>query len=391
LCQRLLSRVPTQLFTTYNDGLSTLQFQSVSVNPFDSNNVMGGTQDNGTFQTTGSTTVWPQLIYGDGGQSGFNAAKPALRFNSFTGQFNDVNFRNGDPAKWVIATGPIVSSAEGSYFYAPIISDPNPARAGTIFQGSNRVWRTQDWAGNQAFLEANCPEFTTSGGNTACGDFVQIGPVNATDLTDRGIYSPTPVYGTGRTGAFVASIARTRSDTGTLWAATGTGRVFISKNADAAAGSVTWTRLDSLPGATASPGRFVSGIYVDPANPNHAWISYSGYVFNTPSQPGHVFEVTYNGTSDAKWTQIDGGGGLADLPVTGVVRDDRTGDIYASSDFGVMRLPSGSTTWVTAGTGLPMVEVTGLTISTPGRKLFAATHGRSIWSLQLSGADSTMR
>jgi len=186
----------------------------------------------------------------------------------------------------------------------------------------------------------------------------------------------------------VASIARTPSDTGTLWVATGTGRVFISKNADAAAGSVTWTRLDSLPGATASPGRFVSGIYVDPANPNHAWISYSGYVFNTPGQPGHVFEVKYNGSSAATWTQIDGGaGGLADLPVTGVVRDDRTGDIYASSDFGVMRLPRGSTTWVAAGTGLPMVEVNGLTISTTGRKLFAATHGRSIWSLQLSGDD----
>src|SRR5205814_10646767 len=30
LCQQLLSAVPTRLFTTYNDGLSTVQFQSVS-------------------------------------------------------------------------------------------------------------------------------------------------------------------------------------------------------------------------------------------------------------------------------------------------------------------------------------------------------------------------
>ena len=64
------------------------------------------------------------------------------------------------------------------------------------------------------------------------------------------------------------------------------------------------------------------------------------------------------GAGDATWTQIDGGvGGLADLPITGVVRDDPTGDIYASSDFGVMRLPSASSTWVVAGSGLPMVEV----------------------------------
>lgn len=386
LCQQLLGRIPTHLYSL-NAGLSTLQFQSVSVNPFDPNDVMGGTQDNGTMESDGSDPVWPQIIYGDGGQSGFNAANPALRFNSFTGQFNDVNFENGDPAKWVIATGAIAASAEGSYFYAPVIPDPNPARSGTIFQGSNSVWRTQDWAGSKAYLEANCPEFTTSGANPACGDFVQLGPLNATDLTDSGIYGPA-VYGADRQGGFVAAIARTRSDTGTLWVATGRGRVFVSKNADAAASAVTFKRLDSLPSATAAPTRFITAIYVDPRNPNHAWISYSGYVFNTPGQPGHVFEVTYNGAGNARWTQIDGGaGGLADLPVTGLVRDDLTGDIYASSDFGVMRLPRGSTNWTTAGAGLPMVEVNGLSISISGRKLYAATHGRSAWVLQLPGSD----
>ena len=99
-------------------------------------------------------------MYGDGGQSGFNVGNSTLRFNSFTSNAHDVNFQNGDPLKWVIATGPIRASGEGAQFYAPIIADP--VNAGTIFQGSLSVWRTQDWAGNQAFLEANCPEFTTS-------------------------------------------------------------------------------------------------------------------------------------------------------------------------------------------------------------------------------------
>ena len=386
LCQQLLTQMPTQIYSL-NAGLSTMQFQSVSVNPLNPNEVMGGTQDNGTMATNGSDGEWPQVIYGDGGQSGFNSTNPALRFNSFTGQFNDVNFQNGDPTKWVIAAGPIASSAEGSYFYAPIIPDPNPARAGTIFQGSNSVWRTQDWAGSQAFLEANCPEFFTSGANPACGDFVTIGPANATDLTDSGIYGPA-VYGADRRGAFVSVIARTWSDTGTLWVATGAGRVFISKNADAASGAVLFKRLDSLASATASPTRFITAIYVDPVNPNHAWIAYSGYMFNTPSQPGHVFSVVYDGSGDAKWTQIDGGpGGLADLPVTGLVRDDLTGTLYASTDFGVMKLRRGGNTWRVAGAGLPMVEVAGLSISVQGRKLYAATHGRSVWTLDLPGGD----
>ena len=225
-CQQLLSAVPTFLYNL-NKGLSTLQFQSLSVAADNPKHLQGGTQDNGTFETTGSAVVWPQIIYGDGGQSGFNAGNSALRFNSFTSNFHDVNFQNGDPVKWVIASGPIVASGESALFYSPIIADP--VSAGTIFQGSLSVWRTQDWAGNQAFLEANCPEFTTSGANPACGDFVAIGPTGATRLT----VAAADYRGTTRSGGNVAALARASSDTATLWAATTTGRVFISKNADA--------------------------------------------------------------------------------------------------------------------------------------------------------------
>jgi len=353
LCQQLLSAVPTQLFTTYNDGLSTLQFQSVSVNPSNANNLMGGTQDNGTFEKPpNSTTVWPQKIYGDGGQSGFNVGNPALRFNSFFLNLHDVNFRNGNPLKWVIASGPIVASGESSQFYAPIIADP--VSAGTIFQGSQSVWRTRDWAGNQAFLEANCPEFTTSAADPKCGDFVRIGPAGATDLTA----SAADYRGTTRAGGNVAALARAGSDTSTLWAATTTGRVFISKNADAGRHSVTYTRLDSL--AANSPGRFISGISVDPADPNHAYLAYSSYSALTPSTPGHVFSVMYNpGAGTATWTKLDGTGGpgFPDFPATGIAFDSATGDLYVSNDWGVLRLPNGSSDWEVAGTDLPMVEV----------------------------------
>ncbi len=74
---------------------------------------------------------------------------------------------------------------------------------------------------------------------------------------------------------------------------------------------------------------------------------------------------------------------LPDFPITAIVRDDVTGDLYASSDFGVMKLPNGAAAWVAAGTGMPMVEVSGLTIIPSARILYAATHGRSAWSMQL--------
>jgi hypothetical protein len=376
LCKSLLSRVANQL-VNMNNGLSTLQFQSVSVSAQRPQNLLqGGTQDNGTFQYNGSRNVWPQVIYGDGGQSGFNVANDGLRFNTFTGQANDANFRDGDPTKWVIISAPIVSSPESSFFYPPIISDPHPAQAGSIFQGSFSVWRTQDWGGDRDYLEANCPEFTTFADQPGCGDFVQIG-AGDTDLANSPVYGDRgfdPLLGP----TMIAWIARTPSNTGTVWAANARGRVFVSDNADSAASSVIWRRVDPVAN---DPGRAISAIAVDPANAHHAWISYNGYNVNTPTTPGHVFEVTWSGAGTATW--VDRSYNLPDFPITAVVHDDMTGDLYASSDFGVKTLPGGSTTWMVAGSGLPMVEVAGLTIVPSARILYAATHGRSAWSLAL--------
>jgi hypothetical protein len=129
-----------------------------------------------------------------------------------------------------------------------------------------------------------------------------IGPPGQTDLVDSGTYGP-PVYGADRIGGAVSVIQRSTNpkDTGTLWAATGAGRIFITKNADDAASSVSWTRIDGT--SAVSPSRFPSGIYVDPRNKNHAWVSYSGYNVNTPATPGHVFDVTWNGAA-ATFTDI---------------------------------------------------------------------------------------
>lgn len=369
-CQGLLSRIPERLFSL-NKGFSTLQFQSVLASPQDPSVLIGGTQDNGTWLNGGSSLNWSQTIYGDGGQAGFDIANPAFRFNTFTGQAYDANFQSGDPTKWVIISGPLFQSGESALFYSPIIGDPKVG--GTLFAGLQSVWRTKDDGGNQAYLEANCPEFTTSAAAPNCGDWERLG----TGTLTSGAASD-------RAGGNVAAVERTAGDTGTLWAATTTGRVFIAKNADAAAASsVAFTRLDSL--ATNDPGRFVSSIFVDPANANHAWISYSGYNAVTPTTPGHVFSVTYDPSAGtATWTSLDGASGpMGDLPVTDLVQDSATGDLYAATDFGVLTLSAGSSSWTMAGVGLPKVEVAGLTIVPSTRTLIAATHGRSAWSLKL--------
>jgi hypothetical protein len=379
-CKQLLSAVPGQ-YTDLNGGLQTLQFQSLSLNPRDSNDVQGGTQDNGTFETHGSVKTWPQTIFGDGGLSGFDAANDHFRLHTYFSSQPEVSFRDGDPSSWDFIGDPLFNG-ETALFYFPVITDP--VVSGTMYSGTGHVWRTLDFGGNQADLDKHCNEFTgdtadvspNPTSNFVCGDWVQIGGATLTSAS-RG----------DRSGGSVGWLARTPSDSSTLWASTTTGRLFVSHNANNAdPNAVLFTRIDGL--AANSPNRAISSIYVDPTNSNHAWVSYLGYNAATPTTTGHLFEVTYNPVAGtAAWTKLDdtGSSHYGDLPANAIVEDPQTGDLYASNDFGVVKLAADDTAsgWVLAAQGLPVVTVAGLTIDPGARVLLAATHGRGAYRLTL--------
>jgi hypothetical protein len=352
-------------------------------------------------------------------------------FNEFTGGFSDSNFRAGEPTKWVISSAPLVNSGEPFAFYWPQIADPNPA-PGThpIYSAAKSVWRSwafgagtfgqvpQDTTPNIADYEANCPEFTTGGGTQGCGDYRPLGG----PYCDGVAATPDPpcanqpsdltgtVYGTDRSpaGGTVSWISRDSYDHGTLWAGTNGGRVFVTHNADASdPAAVTWHRIDSSTSG-ASPTRFVSGIYVDPADPTHAWISYSGFNSNTPGTPGHVFEVREGGPGPGSgtFTNLYVEAGTAsfptptnsgDLPVGDVVRDDANKVLYASTDFGVLKgVNDGKGGWFVTE-GMPRYEVLHLEVQPSSRVatcalglkckpvLYAATHSQGMWKLKLDG------
>jgi hypothetical protein len=313
-------------------------------------------------------------------------AIPEFRFHNYTVATPEVNFNNGNVADWIWVADPV---AHGGEFYSPVISDPVVSK--TMFAGTSRTaYRTKTAGlGTMTMTQAQ-QHCNTWNGDFAvqCGDWAELGPRRLTSA-DWG----------DRPGGNVAAVERTAADTSTAWAATNLGRVFVTKNVDAegidefpatppstntrrVATNVVWTRIDQ----PATPGRFVSSIHVDPTDGNHAWVSYSGYNVNTPTTPGHVFEVRFNpATGTATWTNLDHN--LADLPITDLVRDDRSGDLFAATDFGALRLAAGSTTWRLAARGMPNVEIAGLTILAGERKLFAATHGLSAWLLDLEDLD----
>ncbi len=370
-CKAWLKQIPTEL-TVINAGLATLQMTALAVSPFDSSRALAGTQDNGTLVFSGSPK-WYLPLTGDGGDPGFDAADPNIHMHTYTGAQMDINYNGDDPKTWLWIGDKFLNLGESLRFYAPAMTDPLVSK--TIFVGAQRVWRTQNLGGDRAFLEQHCNTAANEFGTSdllytgACG--TDWSPLGASTLTGT-------AFGTTKTGGNLTSLARSR-DGGTLWAATSGGRIFVSRNANDAAASVTFTRLDTA----AQPGRTPSSIYADPTNPNHAIVTFSGYNATTPTTPGHVFDVVVDG-SNGTWKDISYD--LGDQPINDAVLDVAAGDIYVSTDFGVNRLVDGTQTWIQAADGLPMAAVSGLTLASGkngDRLLYAATHGRSAYRLRL--------
>jgi hypothetical protein len=365
-CQSWLRAVPA-VNDAINSGLQTLQFQSVSTSK-EGNEVLGGTQDNGTWTLNRLGGASFESVGGDGGQSGFDAKDSQIRYHSYYAPQHDVNFHGSDPQGWDWISDPLLGSNERASFYTPLTADP--VTAGTVFDGLQHVWRTPDHGGDPAYLQKHCNEFTGDFDPAfPCGDWQPLGA----DLTGTS-------FGTDkRSSDYVVAIARPTKDTGTMWVGNRRGRLFLSRNADAVdPAAVSFTRIDS----SSTPTRFVSGIAVDPTNSNHAFVTYSGYDAYDPTTPGHVFDVVVDAAGHATFTDLSGD--LGDMPITSVAVDWASSSVYLGTDFGVVSAtsPRAGQAWKAVG-GLPVVAVYGLTIDPVSKQLYAATHGRSIWAAKL--------
>ena len=125
-CTNWLSKVPTTI-SALNRGLGTLQYQSLSVNVQDPlNDIMGGTQDNGTHAFTSKSkgngkgnTSWFVTIFGDGGQSGIDVGNPDVRTHTFFGPQSDINFNGADPLGWDWNADPLHHKRRGCVLLYP--------------------------------------------------------------------------------------------------------------------------------------------------------------------------------------------------------------------------------------------------------------------------------
>ena len=113
---------------------------------------------------------------------------------------------------------------------------------------------------------------------------------------------------------------------------------------------------------------------VDPFDPMHVWISFSG-----TSAGSKVYESNNGGNS---WTNQSIG--LPNVPVNSLaLNPGAVNGIYAGTDLGVFYRDDLLGAWEPFGESLPNVVVTELEVNLASGKLRAATYGRGIWQADL--------
>jgi hypothetical protein len=213
---------------------------------------------------------------------------------------------------------------------------------------------------NVVYVAGNVLDRSTDRGAT----FTQISP-SGNYLTgpvppneeDKG-----PFY--GNEYATITWVAPAKTQPNTIWVGTDTGRLWRTTDL-----GEHWHRFTD----PALPTRWVNAIIVDPNDADHVYVAYSGY--REGYYAANVFETTDGG---ATWTNISGL--LPNAPVEMLTYDPLRHMLYAATDLGAFVLRRGEG-WARVGSNLPNSPILDVKISGDRRTLFAATFGRSVWSV----------
>lgn len=323
-------------WTALNSPLALTQFyKGLSISPTSVSTAIGGTQDNGTQLYSGGLT-WEQVICGDGGATAINPAQPNIIFAECVSNAGPTIYEStsGGALGTFTSADTGITPTDRTFFGETLVIDPSNPQV--MYFGSYRVYQSTDGAQNWSLISQ--------------------------DLTNGGYVSAIAVA----PGSSSSSGATSQ----VVYAATSDGNVWVTTNA-ASGTAAGWSKV-----TTGLPNRWVSEVF--PTTATTAYLTYSGFKYGSDTL-GHVFMTTNTGQS---WTDVSGN--LPNIPVNDIVADPQSPSlIYIATDAGILGSSDGGATWSTLGTGLPNVAAVGLRIHAGSRILRTATHGRSMWDLQL--------
>ncbi|MBS4029218.1 MAG: VCBS repeat-containing protein, partial [Ignavibacteriales bacterium] len=313
---------------TKSYNLPITQFYAGTISPHNASQLLGGAQDNNTIRTYSSGhDSWFPIFGGDG----FNCLIDPNDSNYVYVEYQNgglVYSTDGGASFNYGRTGIITS--EPVNWQAPIAMDMQHPK--TLYTGTNSLYRTKN----------NMQSWTKI----------------SSDLT----YTQPSFFST------ISTIDVAQTDSNVIYVGTGDGRVWVTTN-----GGTNWNDI-----ASSLPLRWVSRVTVDPTNANIAYVTLSG--FREYDFEGHIYRTTNYGTI---WTNI--GATLPDVPLNDVIVDPmNTSQLFIASDISVLYTTNLGERWLQLGNNLPAVPVHDLSLHSTSRTLAAFTHGRSVWTVDVT-------
>ncbi len=384
-------------WSTLNNGLSLTQFYpGISLHPTDPLTVLGGTQDNGTLQTTGSTT-WTAVLGGDGGWTAIDHENPAIRYGETQWSSSFGGPRRSDNGSFYAQKVVGINMSDPAQFIPPLVMDPTDPKV--LYFGTNKVYRTADRAETWTPFS---PQFggtvTTIAPAPSAPSIVYVGTsaaqlhvgINGT-FTQRTSNLPT---------RFVTDIAVDRSDSLTVYvtfSGFGTGHVYRTTN-----GGQNWTNVSNN-----LPDMPVNAVVLDPVSRAYVMIGTDLGVFVsndsgttwtalTTGMPNvAVFDIAYQQATGALVAATHGRGMFKlqlNRPLTVALTplrrraDTNDGSTTAIPDSASVIL-SGTNAGTSGWTATHTAAATWVTLTTAS----GTGSGRVVWSRNPTGLTSGMK
>lgn len=310
-------------WTDLSSGLAITQYYGLAGDVSNPNTILAGAQDNDASQYDG-TTWFNRNGASDGIEGLIDPAAPTMIQYASSQEGGLTRTNDG----WATESD-ITPPANSCGFVWPMNLDPITST--TIYGGCDEIYKSTDKGDNWTTItngEANGNHFTK----------LAIAPSNS-----------NVIYAAYDRNSLITTIN----------------------------GGTAWSTI-TVPNTTDE----LTGIAIDPTNPQKVWISYGGYTAGDK-----VFSSINGGT-----TWINQSGTLPNIPVKCVIAQSGAvnNDLYIGTDLGVFHTDNTVSDWTSYNIGLPNVIVNDLEITYGTGKVRAATFGRGVWESNLNSVISSI-
>lgn len=332
-------------FTQVSKGITSTQFYGVAKKPY-RNEYIGGTQDNGTWQSKSyeEASMDNDYIFRLGGD-GFEAVWHSQDSNRImgSGYYNGI-FRSLDHGKTWYQTGLNIEN-DGPFITKLTLI---PSRPETVFAvGKEGLWKTTNFGFSNWRMIKMAEGWNAPGLNVTNHHQVKYSIAN-----DSIIWT-----GAASSRAF-------------NW------KIFVSEDGGNTFSSVSYPNP--------AMDLFISGIETHPTEPSTSYLIYSG------AKLGKVFRTTDMGWTWEDITGFENGAstnGFPDVPCYSlVVFPDNSDRIWVGTEIGIMESLDNGASWNILNSNLPTIPVYKMFIQ--DNQVVAGTYGGGIWTYQFAEAPT---